>query len=154
MTELIKIIFNLKEQITAKEAELAQLKADTECLKAQYDELSAQLLSEMKSSEQIEVDVDDIVAQYFCKNEFSYGDEKALLAYLINNNMNNYITTKTTQAINKAALKKDLKANESLKESLNEFVGDKKTEYVVVTTKENHQRMLEHIEETKSSKGK
>ena len=151
MTDLIKTIFDLKEQISAKEAELAQLKADTEALKIQYEELAAQLLADMKADGKIEVDVDDLVAQYFCKNEFSYGDEKALLAYLVASNLTEYITVKTTQAINKAALKKDLKVNNSLKESLSNFVGDKKTEYVVVTTKENHQRMLEHIEESKKA---
>lgn len=152
MTELIKRIYELKEQIGDNESKMAELKSANAILESEYDELSAQLLAEMKEQDKAEVSVDDLVAQYFCKSEFSYGDEKALLNYFIDKGMTDYITLKTSQSLNKAALKKDLKTNESLKESLKDYVGDRKVEYVVVTTEEKHQRMLEHIEDTMKGK--
>ena len=58
-------------------------------------------------------------------------------------------STKTTTSLDKTVLKKDLKVDASLKEDLKDFVGDRVVEYVTVTTAENHQKMLEHIEESK-----
>ena len=152
LQEKIKKVHDLNTAKEVKVAEQTKLQEEITALDTEAGILLTEILSEMKSSESTEVKVDDLVAQYFCKNEFSYGDEKALLNYLIKNKMNKYVTTKITQSINKKDLKKDLKLDSSLKESLSTFVGDKTTEYVVVTTEEKHQRMLEHIEETMKGK--
>ena len=145
--ERIKKIHELQDSIKEKENTIAELKAGVAILGNELDTLNDELLQEMISDDKKEIKVNDLVASYFCKSEFSYGDEKALLQHLKDAGMSSYITTKTTESINKTALKKDLKTNQELKESLSEYVGDRKVEYVVVTTEENHQRMLEHIEE-------
>ena len=150
--ERIKRIHELQDSIKEKENAIAELKAGVAILDNELDTLNDELLHEMISNGNKEIKVDDLVASYFCKNEFSYGDEKALLQYLKDHSMSSYITTKITESINKTALKKDLKTNQELKESLNNFVGDRQVEYVVVTTEENHQRMLEHIENSKGGK--
>lgn len=150
--ERIKRIHELQDSIKEKENTIAELKAGVAILDSELNTLNDELLHEMISNGNKEIKVDDLVASYFCKNEFSYSDEKALLQYLKDHSMNSYITTKLTESINKTALKKDLKTNQDLKESLNDFVGDRKVEYVVVTTEENHQRMLEHIENSKEGK--
>ena len=153
LEEKIQLVEELKTTKDTKVEEKAKLDAELSEIDAQLDTLLSEILVEMKNQDTLEVHTQDgLVAQYFCKNEFSYGDEKALLSYLLAHEMNKYITTKTTQSINKKDLKKDLKEDESLKESLSDFVGDRKTEYVVVNTEELHQRMLEHIEETRKSK--
>lgn len=150
--ERIKRIHELQDSIKEKENAIAELKAGVAILDSELNTLNDELLHEMISNGNKEIKVDDLVASYFYKNEFSYGDEKALLQYLKDHSMNSYIITKLTESINKAALKKDLKTNKDLKESLNDFVGDRKVEYVVVTTEENHQKMLEHIENNKGGK--
>ena len=150
--ERIKRIHELQDSIKEKENAIAELKAGVAILDNELDTLNDELLHEMISNGNKEIKVDDLVASYFCKSEFSYGDEKALLQYLKDHSMSSYITTKITESINKTALKKDLKTNQELKESLNNFVGDRQVEYVVVTTEENHQRMLEHIENSKGGK--
>lgn len=153
LEEKIQLVEELKTTRDAKLEEKTKLEVELGEVNTQLENLLGEILQEMLSKNTQEVHTKDgLVAQYFCKNEFSYGDEKALLAYLLANNMNKYITTKTTQSINKKDLKKDLKEDVTLKESLSSFVGDRKTEYVVVNTEELHQRMLEHIEETRKSK--
>lgn len=148
---LIKDIYELSTAIESKTKEAEALKENISFLTSEMEEAKSQLLKLMKEDEDTELYGDDLVAHYFKKSEFSYGDEKALLSKLQEMNLNQYIkvTTKTTTSIDKNTLKKDLKTKEDLKESLKDFVGDRVIEYVVVTTEENHQKMLEHIEESK-----
>lgn len=149
---LINDIFNHSAEVEQMEKQIEKLKQSINELNATIDEDKLHLLNLMKEENREELkDGYGLVAQYFKKNEFSYGDEKALLNKLRVLSLNQYIkfTTKVTESIDKNALKKDLKTDNELKETLKDFVGDKVTEYVVVTTEENHQKMLEHIEENK-----
>ena len=149
---LISSIMNLQTQIENKTTELNKL---TEELAALNDSLKLdkeELLKMMKADEEVETRAhyDDgvyLFANLFSKNEFSYGDEKALLSKLQEMKLDKYIkvTTTTKTAVDKNALKKDLKTDTKLKEDLKDFVGDRLVEYVTVTTPENHQKMLEHI---------
>ena len=152
MFEKIKQAYILKLDIDRIDSEIQKLKEEKEKAEKELAEVNTLLLTEMLGQKKDEIETDDhIFANYFCKSEFSYGDEKALLKYLQEKGLTPYINTKitTTVTINKNALKKDLKENKELKESLSQFVGDRKVEYVVVTNYENHQKMLEHIEEGK-----
>lgn len=148
---LINDIYSMSKEIEEKTQQMAKLKEEIEALTTSVDANKDSLLALMKEDNDVELHGDDLVAHYFKKSEFSYGDEKALLSKLQEMNLSQYIkvTTKTTTSIDKNVLKKDLKIKEDLKESLKDFVGDRVTEYVVVTTEENHQKMLEHIEESK-----
>ena len=149
---LVKEIFTKSAEVEEKQKQIEQLEKEIEELTATIEDDKLNLLNHMKEEKQEVFEEDDLVAQLFVKNEFSYGDEKALLNKLQEMKLNQYVkvTTKTTTSIDKNALKKDLKTNTSLKESLSDFVGDRVVEYVVVTTQEKHQRMLEHIEESKN----
>lgn len=149
---LVKFIFEFENLIEKKEQSIKDIQVEIDDLKSDVSLAKEVLLDVMKQDKKEVIDTKfKLVAQFFAKNEFSYGDEKALLSKLQEMKLNQYIktTTKTTTSIDKNNLKKDLKVNTQLKESLKDFVGDKVTEYVVVTTKENHQKMLEHIEEGK-----
>lgn len=171
MENLIKRIFALKQNIEVKDAEKEKLKkemetvtADTKVLETELQKLNAELLEKMLQTKTVNADgvvevkdvtVEDLVATYFCKSEFSYGDETALLKHLkADKDLSKYVKVVTTvkESIDKTALKKDLKADANLKESLKDYVGDRTTEYVVVTTEENHKKMLEHVEENKNKK--
>ena len=153
LNEKIKKVYDLKmkqEEIQAKQEELKQQLSE---LTQEQEKLSNEILVEMKTNNVSEQDTDNLVAQYFSKNEFSYGDEKVLLSKLKELSLDKFIktVTKTTTSIDKNNLKKELKVNVELKESLKDYVGDRLVEYVVVTTKEKHERMLEHIEENKKN---
>ena len=153
LNEKIKKVYDLKmkqEEIQAKQEELKQQLSG---LTQEQEKLSNEILVEMKTNNVSEQDTDNLVAQYFSKNEFSYGDEKLLLSKLKELSLDKFIktVTKTTTSIDKNNLKKELKVNVDLKESLKDYVGDRLVEYVVVTTKEKHERMLEHIEENKKN---
>ena len=149
---LIKYIFEFENEVEKKEQAIKDAQQQVEDIKKDVALAKEVLLDAMKQDKREVIDTKfKLVAQFFTKNEFSYGDEKALLSKLQEMKLNQYIktTTKTTTAIDKNTLKKDLKVNTKLKESLKDFVGDRLSEFVVVTTKENHKKMLEHIEEGK-----
>lgn len=149
LDEKIKKAYDLKLKSEELQKKQEELKTELTTIQTESDSLLNEILIEMKNESLVEKENDDLVAQYFCKNEFSYGDEKNLLSKLQELSLNQYIkvVTTTKTSIDKISLKKALKTDLSLKESLKDFVGDRTTEYVVVTTKEKHQRMLEHIEE-------
>ena len=154
LNEKIKKVYELKtkqEEIQAKQEELKQQLNE---LAQEQEKLSSEILVEMKTNNVSEQDTDNLVAQYFSKNEFSYGDEKLLLSRLQELSLDKFIKTitKTTTSIDKNNLKKELKVNANLKETLKDYVGDRLVEYVVVTTKENHEKMLEHIDNSKKLK--
>ena len=154
LNEKIKKVYELKtkqEEIQAKQEELKQQLNE---LAQEQEKLSSEILVEMKTNNVSEQDTDNLVAQYFSKNEFSYGDEKLLLSRLQELSLDKFIktVTKTTTSIDKNNLKKELKVNANLKETLKDYVGDRLVEYVVVTTKENHEKMLEHIDNSKKLK--
>lgn len=154
LNEKIKKVYELKtkqEEIQAKQEELKQQLNE---LAQEQEKLSNEILVEMKTNNVSEQDTDNLVAQYFSKNEFSYGDEKLLLSRLQELSLDKFIktVTKTTTSIDKNNLKKELKVDANLKETLKDYVGDRLVEYVVVTTKENHEKMLEHIDNSKKLK--
>ena len=60
--------------------------------------------------------------------------------------------TTTKESVDKKELKKAFNRDTALKESYKDFYGTKLTEYVTVTTEENHNKMFEHMEEHKDVK--
>ena len=152
MEELIKQIFYLEKTKKDKEEEQTKLKEDISNLDIQIQEKKKLLLDAMKEAKSEEITTEDIVATYFSKENISYTNDKDVLNYLKENNYNDLITTKTTESLNKNALKKALKTDTSLNEALESMTIKSLTEWVVVTDSETHQKMLEHIEENSKSK--
>jgi len=148
--QLLNAIYDYTTKIEQKQKEVEEINNAIASMQGVVEEYKLKLLNLMKDAKVQEYQgTNNLFANLFSKNEFSYGDEKALLNKLQEMRLSQYIktVTKTTISIDKSALKKDLKVNASLKEDLKDFVGDKVVEYVTVTNAENHQKMLEHIEE-------
>lgn len=142
---------NELEELTKQKEELEQKILDTQAMKDNY---LVEILSELKTLNKKEEQVGDVFATLFSREDITWLDDAALLKRLQDNKANEFIkvTVKTTTSIDKNALKKAFKVDEALKEKYKEFYGTKLTEYVVVNAGEVHQKMLEHIEESKSSK--
>ena len=152
MEKLIREIFDLKNQKKDLEEKESWYKEEISKVDTQISEKEKLLLNELKASNKQEVDLGDIVATLFSKENVSYTSEKDVLKYLKDNKYNDLITTKTTDALNKNNLKKALKTDETLSKALESMTVKTITEWVVVTDKENHQKMMEHIEENKKEK--
>ena len=152
MEELIKQIFQLERSKKDKEEEQAKLKEDISNLDTEIQEKKKLLLNAMKEAKSNEITTDDIVATYFSKENINYTSDKDVLDYLKQNNYNDLITVKTTESLNKNALKKALKTDNNLNKALEDMTVKSITEWVVVTDSETHQKMLEHIEENSKSK--
>ena len=150
--ELIKQIFDLKNQKKELEEKQSWYKQEIEKLDTEIDAKQKDLLNAMKEANTLEIDLGDIVATCFSKENVSYISDKDVLTYLKDNNYNDLITTKVTESLNKNALKKALKDNTDLSSALEALTVKSVTEWVVVTDKENHQKMLEHIEENSKAK--
>ena len=152
MEELARKIFDLKTEKEKLENEVEVYKARISDLDTQIEITEKDLLNAMKVANNKELDLGNIVATYFSKENVSYTSDSEVLKYLKDNNYTTLVTTKTTESLNKNALKKELKINETLSKALENLTVKTITEWVVVTTKENHQKMLEHIEEGKKGK--
>lgn len=156
MEELVKEIFDLKNQKEKMETELQEketyYKAIISDLDSKIQLKEKDLLTAMKTLDNKEVEVDNLVATYFSKENVSYTSDSDVLNYLKENNYTTLINTKTTESLNKNALKKALKTDLDLSKALEKLTIKIVTEYVVVTTKENHIKMLEHIDNNKKGK--
>lgn len=115
------------------------------------DALYLELLTEAKVKGVKDQQVEDLFITYFSKEDITWLNDEALLKKLQENKDTQFIktTVKTTVSVDKNALKKAFKADEAIKEEYKEYYGNKLIEYVIVTTSENHEKMLEHIKEGK-----
>ena len=121
MEELIKQIFQLERSKKDREEEQAKLKEDISNLDTEIQEKKKLLLNAMKEAKANEITTDDIVATYFSKENISYTSDKDVLDYLKENNYNDLITVKTTESLNKNALKKVLKTDNNLNKALEDM---------------------------------
>lgn len=149
MKDLINEVFELKKKLKELEDKESKLKEEKAALSNEIDEKEKILLEKMKEANSKEIDLGEIVATMFSKENVSYTSDKDVLNYLKEHDYNDLITTKITEALNKNNLKKALKTDEALSKALEEMTIKTTTDYVVVTSKENHMKMLEHIDNSK-----
>ena len=147
--ELIKEIFDLKNQKKELEEKQNYYKEEISKVDTEIQLKEEDLLKAMKDAKDTELVVNDIYATYFSKENVGYTSEKDVLNYLKENNYTTLISSKTTESLNKNALKKNKKEDVNLSNALKDMTITSLTEWVVVTDKENHEKMLEHIEEGK-----
>lgn len=146
MENLIKNIYQAKIKKEELEKKINDLKAEMEQVDNYIEECSNDLLNQMKTSETKMLEVENLVAETFSKENIGYTSDKDVLDYLKANGYNQYVKTKVTESLDKTPLKKAIKTDEVLAKGLDDLTVRTLTEYVVVTTKENHEKMLEHIE--------
>ena len=149
MKELIEKIYQLQTNKENLEKQKNEIQANIDALDAELEASKAELLKQMQSDGVNTFTADDIKAGTFHRKDIAWLDDKALLEYLTSTGQEQYINTKVTKSVAKAALKKAMKTNEPLKESLSPYFGYKETDYVIVTTTDNFDAMLKHIEEGK-----
>ena len=144
--ELVKFAKQTDDFISALEEQKKNIDEGICLAQEQRAEIFSKLLELTKEKKIKDEKVDDLFITYFSKEDITWLDDAGLLKKLQENGANEYIkvVTKTTTSVDKNALKKAFKTNAELKESYKDFYGTKLTEYVVVTTEEKHQRMLEH----------
>jgi DNA-binding transcriptional MerR regulator len=143
--DTIRQIYDLKKQkeiLTTKSDELTK---QISSLDEQITALSSSVLQDMKTEKLQEYNIDDLVVTLMAKHSSNINE--GALKYLTDNNYMQFVDTK--QSIKKNPLNKELKTNTTLKEALSPFMSDVTTEYVVVTTAENTEKMKEHINESK-----
>lgn len=146
---LINCIDTLQKQNEFKEKTINDLKEEVNKTNNDIDDLKQKLILELEEQNKTEFYFDDLNACIFSKENVGYKDEAEVIKWLNQNCQSNFVKIKTTESIDKTALKKELKNNIDLANDLSQFLEKTITKYVVVTTKENHQKMLEHIKEGK-----
>ena len=144
--EKVTKAFNLRQEIKKLEEQAAAIKEQIAAVNAELEPIDADLLKAIKETGQDEIQFDNIYLNYFKKTNVGYSNEASVMTYLKENNLQKFVKTKTTETLDKAGLKKELKTNTKLKAALDPFVSESLTEYITVTSAENHGRMLEHIE--------
>lgn len=147
--ELAKRISDKQEELSKIDAEIDKLDQQKKVISTEIDDLKDQLLAAVKASDEF-VDnkfvkeFDDIHVEYFSKVSIGYTSDDAVLKYLKDNGYKSCINVKESLA--KKALNAELKTNTALKEALDKMIVKSTTDWVVVTSLENAQKMHEHIE--------
>ena len=154
MENLVREIYELKSKVDAKTKQIDSLTAEIEEMNKTIEEKSKQLLNAMKASNKQELEVDDIKAGLGYVENISYTSDVAVIAWLKEHNYSQYIRTKTTESLDKTPLKKAIKTDTILAEGLESMTVKTKTEFTVVTSKENYEKRLQHINEAKSKNEK
>ncbi len=154
LEELVRFAKSTDDSLAAFEEQKKNLEEVITLAQEQRAKIFARLLMLAKENKIKDEKVNDLFITYFSKEEVTWLDDAGLLKKLQENKANNFIkvTTKVTTSIDKNALKKAFKTDESLKETYKDYYGTKLTEYVTVTTEENHKKMLEHIESNEKGK--
>ena len=130
-------IEDLKSQVSAKEEALGGMK----------DALLSQMVGE--SMDEYHDEGGKLFATVITKTNIGYSSDADVIAKLKGAGYAQFIKTKTTEALDKNPLKKEIKANKELEGLLSTLIVKTTSSYVVVTTEENHAKMLEHIESGK-----
>lgn len=149
MKNLIQEIYNLKTHKELIESQITEFKNTLTDIDEQIDEKEKVLLQRLTAENLDEVEYDNLVGLKQSRKNVGYTSEVDVLNVLKSSYDGKYVKTKITESIDKNALKKALKDDAELKVNLAPFVLEGVTEYVVVTTKENRERMLEHINDSK-----
>lgn len=143
-------IWSLKQEKEDLEKQKSDIDTRIKELEQAIDEKSTTLLEDMNSSNLDTFEDGDLVATKFSKDNVGYKDENEVINYLKENGYGKFVKVK--ESLDKTPLKKELKGNASLNEALNSMLVTTTTSYVVVTTKENTEKMFAHINENKESK--
>lgn len=131
--------------ISMLEEQIAMSKKTLEETMPDRDAIYASLLKDVKDKGIKDEKVNDLFVTYFSKEDITWLDDEGLLKKLQENAAGEFIKTKVVASVDKNALKKAFKTNKELRESYKDFYGTKLTEYVTVTTEENHSKMLDAI---------
>lgn len=144
--ENIKRIAEIQKQEADIDSKMEELKAQKESLTSEKESLKNEVLTDLKTSDLLEVEVDGLFANVFHQENIGYTSDADVIKYLKDNGLNQFIKVKTTESLDKTPLKKEIKSNAELAEALGRMTVKTVTEWVVVTETENHTKMLEHID--------
>lgn len=145
---LISDIYELKEVKKQLEDVITNVKSSVAAIDDRITKKEAELLEALKQTNvDIDTDVENIVAAVFRKENIGYTSDADVLNYLKLISRDDLIKIKTTESLDKVALKKALKTDSELAEKLEAMTVRSTTEYVVVTSTDNYSKMLEHINE-------
>ena len=147
MQLLIQEIYNLKSHREILEANLSTLKQQLADIDSRIEAKEVVLLSMLNEAKADEVEFENIVGFKQARKTVGYTSEADVISLLKSQYEGKYVKAKITESLDKNALKKALKSDEQLSSDLAPYMLNGTSEYVVVTTKENRDRMIEHINE-------
>lgn len=150
LEEKIKRIHELKVKVDGQTTEKKNLEKSISESNAEIDTLTSELLNDLDGLEVETYEVDDLVAYTAVNSSTGYTDDTSVLNYLKEHGYPEFI--KVVTSLKKKELNSALKTNQELKAALSPFTTTVKTRYATVSTKENNDRRLEHISESKKGK--
>lgn len=149
MQLLVQEIYNLKAHREILESNIANLKQQMSDLDSRIEAKETVLLAMLTESNSTEVEFENLVGFKQSRKTVGYTSEADVISLLKSQYEGKYVKAKITESLDKNALKKALKSDEQLSSDLAPYMLNGTSEYVVVTTKENRDRMIEHINESK-----
>lgn len=152
--ELVRQISTIQDEIDALTKQIEGLQAQITLREEDLNSKKKELLEGMQSKKLDEYhdEEHDLFATVFSKKNIGYSDEKGVISLLKEKGFGRFVKVKTTESLDKNPLKKEVKSNKELEGLLKPLIVESTTTYVVVTTGDNHGKMLEHIEKGKEKK--
>lgn len=154
LSEALVRVHSMKENEDELNDKIAEYKKKTDELKAGIKELDSKIeadskiiLDTMKTFNATSFETGDIVASKMSRDSVGFSDEAKAIDFL-KKNFANLIK----ESIDKKEFNKEFKTNKALADGVKPFTVVNTTDYVVVTTKENTEKMLKHINEGKTAK--
>lgn len=145
---LISDIYELKELKKSLEEVVSNIKSSIASIDSKIESKEALLIEVMRQlGLEKDSEVENLVAAIFKKENIGYRNDAEVLSYLKSINRADLIKVKTTESLDKVAIKKAIKADSVLADQLADMTTKTITEYVIVTTADNYTKMLEHIDE-------
>lgn len=143
VTLIMKRIHKLQNEIEILENKQKEIKSQLEDNNNELKVLKTTLMENMIESDELEYE--DLVAKKFQREIIGYSDENEILRLLKEKYEGKFIKTKITESLDKVPLKKAIKYSADLSEDIEPFITKTSNPYVVVTTKDKYEKMMNCI---------
>lgn len=147
--QLLRDINEIQSVIDELNAQIEELKQKVSSKEAELEKKKSKALSMMQSEKLDEFhDMEGkLFATVIARSNIGYSSDSDVIEKLKASGYAKFIKVK--ESLDKNPLKKEIKSNKELEELLNPLIVKTTSSYVVVTTDENHEKMLEHINANK-----
>ena len=147
MNELINNFYKLKEEKESIDQHIKELKQQSDSLACMLDDLRNQITSKLREQSLESFTTDqNYIAVYSEKLSTTWVDEEQIKKQLLENGYEKFLKSKTTQSLDKNAIKKALKTDSELYKLVANSIVQEPKQSALITTVENYEKMLSEMQ--------
>lgn len=147
MNELINNFYKLKEEKESIDQNIKELKQQSDSLACMLDDLRNQITGKLREQSLESFTTDqNYIAVYSEKLSTTWVDEEQIKKQLLENGYGKFLKSKTTQSLDKNAIKKALKTDSELYKLVANSIVQEPKQSALITTVENYEKMLSEMQ--------